>query len=175
MELPLRPLELERRTPNWLVAAVSGLAAGAVLMVLDLVWSSLVAGGGPWQTSHMIAPIFMKSQAPAPPQAAYPFSLGVVWVALAVHYALGVMFGLILVAIMTPLNLDATMTRAIMTGLAFGLALYIVNFYGMAQLFPWLVDMRSWPTVMAHLVFGMVAALLYWKLTERQRASSVAL
>jgi hypothetical protein len=169
MDLPLRPLTWERRTPNWIAAAVSGFAAGAVLMVLDLIWSSLVGGRGPWQTSHMIAPIFMREIGQSP---TYHFSLAVVAVALAVHYVLGIAFGLILAAIMARLNLDASVARAAVTGAVFGVILYLVNFYGMVVLLPWLAGLRGWPTIGAHLVFGIVAALLYWKLTERQRVPS---
>jgi hypothetical protein len=166
MEIPLNAVDVHRRTPNWVVAAVSGFAAGAVLMVLDLIWSSVVAGGGPWQTSHMIAPIFTTPEAAQSP--GYRFSLPIVAIALTVHYVLGIVFGLVLAAIMAPMNLDATIGRAAATGAAFGLALYAINFYGMARVFPWLAGLRGWPTVAAHLVFGVVAALLYWKLTQRQ-------
>jgi cytochrome c oxidase subunit II len=162
MELPLRSLDREHRAPNWLVAAVSGFAAGAVLMVLDMIWSSMVAGGGPWQTSHMIAPIFMPEIVQQSP--AYHFSFRVVAVALAVHYVLGIAFGLVLAAIMTPLRLDSSATKALLTGAVFGVALYLVNFYGMVRLFPWLAELRGWATLAAHLVFGVVAALLYWNL-----------
>ena len=162
MELPLTSLHWERRAPNWIVAAVSGFAAGAVLMVLDLIWSSIVDPGGPWRTSHMIAPIFLGTDTAQ--LTVFDFSPRVVAIALAVHYALGIAFGLILAAVMAPLHLDATVPRALVTGAAFGLILYIVNFFGMVQWFAWLADLRGWATVAAHLVFGMVAALLYWKL-----------
>lgn len=162
MELPLRSLDLERRVPNWPVAAVAGLAAGAVLMVLDLLWSSIVEGGGPWRTSHMIAPIFTGADAAR--SSAYSFSVGVVGIALAAHYVLGIVFGLILAAIMTPLRLDSTPAKAILTGAVFGVVLYLVNFYGVARIFPWLSEMRGWATLAAHLAFGVVAALFYWKL-----------
>ena len=162
MELPRRSLHWERRAPNWVVAAVSGLAAGAVLMVLDLLWSSIVDNGGPWRTSHMIAPIFLGADVVQ--STGFNFSIGVVAIALAVHYALGIAFGLVLAAIMAPLHLDATVRRALATGAVFGLILYVVNFFGLARWFPWLADLRGWATVAAHMVFGMVAALLYWKL-----------
>jgi hypothetical protein len=164
MELPLRSRTVsgERRAPDWPVAAVSGFAAGAVLMVLDLLWSSAVDTGGPWRTSHMIAPMFLGQDAAQGAQ--FDFSFGAVALALATHYVLGIAFGLILAAILVPLNLDATLLRALTTGAVFGLVLYVVNFYGMARLFPWLAEMRGLATIAAHLVFGMVAALLYWKL-----------
>jgi len=161
MDLPVRSLLWERRAPNWAVAAVSGFAAGAVLMVLDLLWSSIVTGG-PWRTSHMIAPIFLGADTVR--SAGFNFSFRVVAIALALHYALGIAFGLVLAAIMAPLHLDATVRRALVTGAVFGLILYVVNFFGMVHWFPWLADLRGWATVAAHLVFGIVAALLYWKL-----------
>jgi hypothetical protein len=94
----------------------------------------------------------------------FDFSVGVVAIALAAHYMLGIAFGLVLAGIMAPLDLDANLARAGVTGALFGLVLYLINFFGMARWFPWLADLRGWPTIAAHLVFGVVAALLYWKL-----------
>ena len=119
-------LQWKWRAPDWAAAAVSGFAAGAVLMVLDLIWSSLFAAGGPWRTSHMIAPIFVG------PESLqffdFRFNVGVVAIALATHYALGIVFGLVMAAIMASLELDSTPGRALVTGAVFGIALYLVNF-----------------------------------------------
>jgi len=162
MEVPLRSSHWDRRAPNWTVAIVSGFAAGAVLMVLDLLWSTAFDSKGPWRTSHMIAPIFLGADTVR--SSCFDFSIGIVALALATHYALGIVFGVILVAIMAPLRLDATPGRALITGALFGLVLYAVNFHVMAQWFPWLADLRGWASICAHVVFGMVAALIYWKL-----------
>jgi hypothetical protein len=163
MDTRLGSLRWTPRTPDWLVAAVSGFAAGAVLMVLDLLWSSIGAGKGPWQTSHMIASIF---SGPFGLQSSdYGFSVGVVATALATHYALGIAFGLAMAAIMVPLSLDATTGRALLTGAVFGGALYLIVVDVVVRLlFPWLAELRGWETFAAHLVFGIVAALLYRKL-----------
>lgn len=40
---------------------MAGLAAGAVLMVLELFWSTVFMGDSPWRASHMIAAIVMGS------------------------------------------------------------------------------------------------------------------
>jgi hypothetical protein len=48
----------------------------------------------------------------------------------------------------------------------FGLALYLVNFYLLADFFPWFIDMRGGVTLLAHLIFGMLAAGVYWKLEK---------
>jgi hypothetical protein len=169
MELHLRSLEWEHRAPNWPAAAVSGFAAGAVLMVLDMLWSSIVDSGGPWRTAHMIGPIFMGPD--TLPSTVFNFSVGVVATALAAHYVLGIAFGLALAAVMAPLHLDANARRALVTGAAFGLVLYVINFFGIVRWFPWLGDLRGWATVAAHVVFGIVAALLYWKLGRTARDS----
>ena len=169
MEHSLRSLRWERRAPDWPVAAVSGFAAGAVLMVLDILWSSVVDTGGPWRTSHMIAPIFTGADVAQAP--VYSFSVRIVAIALAVHYILGIAFALVLAAIMASLHLDSSATKALLTGAVFGVALYLINFYGIAQAFPWLADLRGWATLAAHLVFGGVAALLYWKLGRTPKGS----
>ena len=150
------------RAPDWAAAGVAGFAAGAVLMVLDLLWSSVFNPDGPWRTSHMIAPLFIGTDTLR--SSGYAFSATVVSVALAVHYALGVVFGLVLGAIMAQLRLDATAGRALGAGAILGIVLYLVNFEGIAAFLPWLAGLRGPDTLAAHLVFGCVAALLYWRL-----------
>lgn len=162
MDLPLGSFHWERRSPKLVVAAVAGFAAGAVLMVLDLVWSSFADDAGPWRTSYLIAALVRGRGLLV--ETNFGFDAGVVATALIVHYALGVVFGLILAALMAPMQLDATPRRALVTGAAFGLLLYFVNFYGTANWFPWLAELRGAATLAAHLVFGIVTALLYRKL-----------
>jgi hypothetical protein len=165
MEADSRIAAAERRTTDWPAAVVAGLAAGAVLMVLDILWSVVVERGGPWRTAHMIAPIFTGEDAAKISE--FRFSWGVVAIALAVHYVVGILFGLVLGAIMTPLRFDDSPVKSVAIGAAFGLVLYLVNFYGVAAVFPWLAGMRGLATLAAHLVFGIVAALLYRRLERR--------
>ena len=160
---------IERRTPDWMVGAIAGLAGGAAVMLLDLLWSVIVHDGSPWRMSYMIAAILMgpeRLQAPG-----YHFDLVVVAVSLVAHYGLGVVFGLILAAIITPLHMDTTPGRAIVAGAAFGLALHVVNFYGMVRFFPWFAELRGTATIIADLVFGIVAALIYWRFARTARES----
>jgi hypothetical protein len=146
---------------DWAAAAVSGFAAGALLMVLDLVWSAIANPEGPWRTSHMIAPIFIGTD--ALPASGYAFSVTVVGIALATHYALGVAFGLAMGAILAQLRIE-TPGGAVAAGAIMGGVLYLVNFELLVGLFPWLVALRGGDTIAAHLVFGIVAAVLYWRL-----------
>ncbi|HVE49088.1 MAG TPA: hypothetical protein VNG69_05645 [Casimicrobiaceae bacterium] len=166
------PVMLERRRPDWTVAIVAGLAASAVLMVLDLLWSSVAEGGGPWRTSHMIAPIFTGVDTAQVSE--YRFSWGVVAIALAAHYVLGMISGIVLAAIMTPMHLDTSVVKASAIGAAFGAVIYVVNFHIATRFFPWLTELRGLPTIAAHFVFGIVMAVLYYKLGRTSSAEARA-
>lgn len=151
------------RAMDWVAAAVSGFAAGAVLMILDLVWSAIFNPDGPWRTSHMIALIF-SGAADSLHTADYQFSLSVVSIALLIHYALGIAFGLVLAAILVQLRLDTEPLKALVAGAILGCLLYLVNFEMLTAFFPWLAGLRGAATLAAHVVFGCVAAGLYWRL-----------
>lgn len=155
----------QRHATDWIAAAVAGFAAGAVLMVLDLVWSALFNPGGPWRTSHMIAPIFLGDSALR--STGFGFNAGVVAVALAIHYGVGVVFGLFTGWVLARLDLDTTPAHAIAAGAVLGVLLYLVNFHFVVVNFlPWLADLVGGPTLAAHVVFGSVAGLLYWRLNR---------
>lgn len=158
------------RAMDWVAAAVSGFAAGAVLMVLDLLWSAIFNPDGPWRTSHMIAPIF-GGATDRLQSGDYPFSVSVVSIALLTHYVLGIVFGLVLATILAQLRLDTEPLKALVTGACLGLLLYVVNFEVLTAFFPWLAGLRGTATLAAHLVFGGVAAVLYWRL-KRTAAES---
>lgn len=149
-----------QRLLDWPAAAVAGLAAGAILMVLELFWSALVSGGSPWAASHMIAAIVMG---PGTLQSS-DFSLHVVAVALAAHYLLGIVFGLVLAAIIAPFHRESSVSVVSLAGAVFGTVLYLLNFHGMVHFFPWFVEWRGGATLVTHLIFGMTVALLYRKL-----------
>lgn len=152
------------RATDWAAAAVAGLAAGAVLMVLDLLWSGLFSPEGPWRISHMIAPVFMGTDELR--STGFAFSATVVAVALAVHYAMGVLWGLVTGVFMSQLLLDESPLHAGMAGAMLGCALYLFNFDLLPAfgVFPWLAQMRSGESLAAHVVFGVTAAWLYWRL-----------
>jgi hypothetical protein len=157
MDLHLPSHHWEHRLPDWPAAAVSGFVAGAALMVLDLLWSALISGQSPWRSSHLIAAIVLGPDAVA----SSGFALGVVAAALATHYALGIVFGLALAFIIAGFHWDSSPGVVSLIGAAFGLALYVLNFHAMTQIFPWFAELRGWPTLTAHLLFGIAAALLY--------------
>jgi hypothetical protein len=165
MELHLQSHHWQARVPDWAAAAVAGFGAGGVLMLLELGWAAFITGGDPWQTSRMIAAMAMSAETLQPTG----YSMSVLVVALLVHYALGVVFGVLLAAIMAPFRLDSSGAMALTAGALFGLLLYVLNFYGMTGVYPWFVELRGWPTAIAHVVFGMAAAFIYLKLERPSR------
>lgn len=165
MELHLQSHHWQARWPDWAAAAVAGFGAGGVLMLLELAWAAFITGDDPWQTSRMIAAMAMGADTLQPTG----YSMTVLVVALLVHYALGVVFGVLLAAIMAPFKLDSSSAMALTAGGVFGLLLYVLNFYGMTGVYTWFVELRGWPTAIAHVVFGMAAAYIYLKLERPSR------
>ncbi len=163
MELHMQSHHYVRRMPDWTAAAVSGLAAGALLMVVELFWSTMVAGVNPWGTTRLIAAIVMGRDV----LQTSLFSVGTVAMALAIHFVLGAILGMILAAIIAPFQLDSSIGMALLAGAVFGVVVYLFNFHVMTRAFAWFIDARGWHTLVGHLIFGMAAAMCYWKLESK--------
>ena len=100
----------------------------------------------------------------------FGFGFGIMLVALIVHFVLSVIFVLVLAVIIAPFSLDSSVGMASLAGAAFGVALYLVNFYGMSDIFPWFADARSWASFVSHIVFGLVAADTYLRFEMKEAA-----
>ena len=145
--------------PDWLAAAVAGIVAGAVLMLLSLLWAANDIHMQPWMLARRIAAITMGQQV----LASADFSITVVAVMAVTHYVLGVLFAAVLAAIISIGSIKRSPAAVMLIGALFGLLLYVVNFYLLAERFPWFVDMRGGPPLIAHLIFGLVSAGVYLK------------
>lgn len=165
MELGLHPHRWERRAPDWRAAAVAGFAAGAVLMVLELIWAVWAGSDGPWRISQLVAALVLG---PDILQAsAYQFDVQVVMLALALHYLLGIAFGMMLGFILAGLHYDTSPAALPSIGAAFGALLYLLDFVVLTQWLPWFAELRGWANFAAHLIFGVCAALMYRRLAQR--------
>jgi hypothetical protein len=71
---------------------------------------------------------------------------------------------MVLALIVAPFNLDSSWHAAALVGALFGVLLYVINFYGMSQVFSWFDQMRGPVAFTEHVVFGVVAALAYRQL-----------
>jgi uncharacterized membrane protein YagU involved in acid resistance len=145
---------LARRGIDWGVAVWAGVIAGIVFMMLEMVMVPLFLGASGWGPPRMIAAIVMGRGVLPPPAS---FDLGVMMVALIVHLVLSIVFALILAWLIYRVGTGV----ALLIGAAFGLLLYLVNFYGFTAVFPWFAEARNWVSVFTHVVFGFVAAWAY--------------
>jgi hypothetical protein len=164
MELHMHSHHYVARTPDWTAAAVAGFVAGAVVMVMELFWSTVIINVSPWAASHLVAAILMGPDV----LQSVGFSMGVVIMALVIHYVLGAVFGAILAAIIAPFHFDSSVGMSLLVGAVFGLALYAFNFYGMVRFYPWFAEMQNGVVMLTHMLFGMTAAVMYRQL-ERAR------
>ncbi|RQS63558.1 hypothetical protein DID96_29630 [Burkholderia sp. Bp8963] len=164
MELHMHSHHFTRRTPDWRTAVIGGCAAGVVLVVLELL-AMWVTGQSPWGPPRMIAAIALGRDALAQPAT---FDLGIMLLALVVHFALSIVFALILSVIVAPFSFDSSVGMASLVGAVFGAAVYLVNFYGMTRWFPWFAEARGWMSLVGHIVFGLVAADTYLRLERRE-------
>jgi hypothetical protein len=172
MELRLRLHHWEGRQPDLVAAAVAGIAAGALLMVMELLWAGAMQGETPWRISQLVAAITMGPYTTlhAPANVFDPTIIGV---ALLTHYVLGIAFGLVLGAVVAGYHYDDDVKVSLpVIGALFGALLYGLNFFVLTAAFPWFAEMRAWGTFACHIVFGVVAAVLYYRLAQarKQRA-----
>ncbi|MBP0593577.1 hypothetical protein J8I87_28570 [Paraburkholderia sp. LEh10] len=164
MELHMHTHHFARRMPDWRAAVVGGCVAGAVFLMIEL-FAAAVAGQSLWAPLRMIAAIVMGHGALAQPAT---FAPGVMLVALVTHFVLSILFSVILAVIMAPFSLDSSVQMASLAGAVFGVLLYVINYYGMTQLFPSFADARSWVSLFIHILFGLVAAQTYVSLERRE-------
>lgn len=163
MELHMHSHHFVRRMPEWPAAAIGGCAAGAVFLVIEL-FAMRVMEQSVLAPLRMTAAIVMGRDVLAQPAT---FSAGVMLVGLVVHFALSILFAVVLAVIMAPFCLDSSVGIAALVGAVFGVLLYVVNFYGMTQWFSWFADARGWVSFLNHIVFGLVAADTYLSLERK--------
>ena len=144
----------------------AGIIAGVVFMMLEMVLVATVGGGSPWGPPRMIAAIGMGKDVLPPPAT---FDLGVMIVAMAIHFVLAILLGMILGLIVSRWKLG--LMASIGVGAIFGLAVYLVNFYGFTALFPWFAMARTPITLLTHVMFGTVLGWSYHALAVRHFAS----
>lgn len=149
-------------------AVIAGLIAGAVFMMLEMIMVPLFMGGSPWGPPRMIAAIILgKSVLPMPPQPV-TFDFGVMMAAMFLHFMLSIIYAVIIGWLCRKLS----MGTSILIGAVFGLAIYVINFYGFTAVFPWFAMGRTWVSIFSHAMFGIVAAFSFKKLFEPMAISS---
>lgn len=156
-------LSAAEHAPNLKVAAFSGIIAGFFFALLMMILVPLVTGGNAWTPVRMVAAIVVGERALESSTPAFDTSLAIV--ALFVHFALAILYAVILSHLIYRLETIA----ALVAGALFGLALYVINFYAFTGLFAWFAAGRNWVSVVAHVAFGLGLAIAYNEMAKRER------
>ncbi len=139
-------------TERVLAGAVAGVVAGVIFAVLSMIYAA-VAGPGVWAPPRMIATILGFEMAPA-------FAVAPVVAGLALHMLLSAGYGGVFALVVG----SAARNVVLAAGVAFGLALYVVNFHGFAQLehfATFRMMAGNWFEIAVHAVFGLLTAAGY--------------
>ena len=152
-----------RHALNWSAAIWASVIAGLVFAVLETILAPVARGASPWMPYHFIAAIGLGPSALTPLDT---FDLKIVGVAVAIHMALAVLYGVILALIIERMDT----AWAIVVGGIYGLALYFINFYGFTRVFPWWADARGAVSIITHIVQSGLMAWIYKAMDRRSRA-----
>jgi hypothetical protein len=139
---------------DWKAAVIAGLIAGTVFLLVLLVAYPLVTGGSPWTIFRFVGAIILGEAVLPPPTT---FDAGVVLTAAIIHFALSIIYTLVLAFIVHRWGILVS----IIGGALFGLALYVINFFTFTLFFPWFYPARVWPFPLVHILFGAVAGGIY--------------
>ena len=141
---------------------IGGLIAGLIFVLIEMILVPTVGGGSAFGPPRMMAAIAMGEDVLPPPAT---FELGIFMVGMLVHFALSAVLGVIFALLISRFSM--AFTGKVFAGIAFGLLVYLVNFYGLTAVFPWFEMARNLITVFAHLVFGGV--LGFWMSAKSKR------
>jgi ABC-type sulfate transport system permease subunit len=143
---------------DWRAAALAGVIAGLVFLMLEMVLVWMVQGQSPWGPPHMIAAMVLGSDVLPSMGTWAPFDLKIVLTAMVIHFPMAIVYGLVGAWLMHRFD----WVGAMMVGAALGLAAYIVNFYLIAPMaFPWFEMGRNWIGAFSHIMFGLTLGVAY--------------
>lgn len=143
-----------RQLVDWSSAIWAGVIGGTVFLVVNLLLSPILVGGNAWVQIRLVASILMGPEILAPPAT---FDAGALVAALVCHYALSVVFALVVAYVLHRWGLIV----GIVGGALLGLFLYAINFYTVTYFFPQFFAMRGGAMLLSHLFFGAVVGGLY--------------
>ncbi|SDY02022.1 sodium:proline symporter [Nitrosomonas sp. Nm33] len=148
---------MTRSARFWLAACLAGVAAAIFSTVAQILlwwffWDALPSIL--YRDVRFAAAIIMGEGVLPPPMT---MDWQIMLIATGIHFALSIIYALILSWLIRPLAMKA----ALIAGGLFGMGLFVVNMYGFVSIYPWFVETRDWITLVAHIVFGISAAAMY--------------
>lgn len=145
------------RSIQFLTVLYAGIIASifstiAQILLWWLFWDALPAIL--YRDARFTAAIIL-GQTVLPPPAT--FHLTIFMVATLIHLVLSIVYALILSLLIKGFDLKAS----VLIGGLFGLIIFTINMYGAVVIYPWFEQTRDWITIVAHVVFGISAAITF--------------
>lgn len=154
-------------TPAWGTALVAGIVAMIVFAIVEMAFSWAMRGASPWHPLVVFGTATIDALLPDRHAGGGPRTI-VVGCALLI--VLGALSGVILAAIVDRVGVVTT----VIAGLIFGLAMFALDLYGFARLFPVLAPIRDWMSALAYAIQGVLTAGLYKAMTHHERPAVVS-
>ena len=148
---------------QWRAALAAGMAAGILATAVQVTLWFVLTDALPeifYRDARFAAAIVMGPGALSPAGARATVLLA----ATLVHFALSIVYGVIVSWLAARLGARASL----LAGAVFGVALYALNMHAFTALFPWFAASRDGITLVAHIAFGVVAAGAY-RVAARRR------
>lgn len=146
---------------EWKSAIWAGIIAGLIFVMLEMIMIPIFLDESPWESSGTVAAIAIGYEGTTPTT---HFAPGVFVVAMTLHMMLSIVFAVMFAIVIAYVTNSASFGSALAIGGILGLILYVINLYAFTELFPWFARVRSWVTMIIHIIFGIVAVLSYAKL-----------
>lgn len=149
---------MEKRAGKFFPAALyAGIFAGILATIVQiLLWWIFwdVLPSILYRDVRFTAAIILGQATLSPPAT---FNWQIIIIATVIHFSLSMVYSVILSLLISRMNLKASLV----VGSLYGLIIFIFNMYGVVIFFPWFVETQDWITVIAHIAFGISAAVAY--------------
>jgi hypothetical protein len=139
------------RHVTWRAILVSGLVAGTLFLVADLIFAPIVTHVGAALTLRYFAALVLSSKVLT------QTGVGILVAGIIVHYVLSLVFALVIALVIHRWG----MVVGIIGGALLGVAIYGINLYTITLLFPWFFAINSTVILLCHAIFGAVAGGVY--------------
>jgi hypothetical protein len=151
----------QARMADWRAAILAGLVAGIAFLLLNMALASSLLGNA--NLPFQLAASLVLGPAVLPP--AVGLGSGVFLIGLAVHLVLAIGFTCVIAFCLHRWGI----WTGIFGGALFGLALYSINYYFVADFVPGFAALRGWLMAASHIVFGACAGGVYEALERDNR------
>ncbi|MGK2915493.1 MAG: hypothetical protein ACSLE5_13790 [Porticoccaceae bacterium] len=157
----MQTLTKSPRSADWRAAVVVGVIAGLVFLMVNMALTGQLLGNA--QLPLQLAAALVLGPGVMPP--AVGLGGSVLMTGLGVHLVLAVGFTCLIAFCLHRWGILV----GIFGGALFGLALYAITYYFVADFIPGFAALRSWLMAVSHIVFGAVAGGLYEALERDHR------